>query len=651
MSRVPDWVLDSKLETHFLPDSKHETVHTYYEQESHSRRPIKKTEHWQRVRQIGGGGFGEVWLERCTKGKNHGHHVRATKQMEYERCFVKSFGWYQNKASLFIAMEYLELGDLQDYLNDKNQPLPESEARDIMSQILEGLDLMHDNGFTHRDLKPNIADFGISKRIGDGLGKSTTLKGTPGYIAPELYEFTQAGTPYAVDIWAAGEVMFQILTKQPVFKHPGLLFNYVQTPNVFPSNQLSVNHVSESGVEFVLCLMHPTPAGRMSAKDALQHRWMDQALPHNGNLPTLAYKEAHSTSSFDSMTENFASWNTIKSPETSGTPILKRTEELRTSPPKTSGNETLKLPVEHKIAAAVQLTLPITLHGHSDSVNSVAFSPDSKLMVSGSHDRKIKLWNTTTGAIHKTLEGHYGLVNSVAFSPDGKFVVSGSTDNSIKLWNTTTGAIHKTLEGDPGWVNSVAFSPDGKLLVSGSQDITVKLWNTITGAIHKTLKGHSDAVNSVAFSPDGKLVASGSTDYTLKLWNITTGTMHKTLKHNLYVQSVAFSPDGKFVASGSYDETVKIWNTTTGTIYKTLKSPSYVLSVAFSPNGELVASGSTDDDVKLWNTTTGVIHKTIKRESHYWRSQWATSVAFSPDGKLLASGSNGNTVKLWDAAL
>jgi hypothetical protein len=82
MSRVPDWVLDSKLETHFLPGSKYETVHTYYEQESLSRRPIKKTEHWQRDKKIGSGGFGEVWLERCTKGNNNGYQVRATKEME-----------------------------------------------------------------------------------------------------------------------------------------------------------------------------------------------------------------------------------------------------------------------------------------------------------------------------------------------------------------------------------------------------------------------------------------------------------------------------------------------------------------------------------------------------------------------------------------
>ncbi|CAI7669263.1 unnamed protein product [Penicillium discolor] len=80
---IPDWVLDSKLETHFPPGSKYETVHTYYHQESLSQRPIKKSKHWQREKKIGDGGFGEVWLERC-KGNSHGHAVRAIKQMEVD---------------------------------------------------------------------------------------------------------------------------------------------------------------------------------------------------------------------------------------------------------------------------------------------------------------------------------------------------------------------------------------------------------------------------------------------------------------------------------------------------------------------------------------------------------------------------------------
>ncbi|KAK5651076.1 hypothetical protein OQA88_13708 [Cercophora sp. LCS_1] len=140
-----------------------------------------------------------------------------------------------------------------------------------------------------------------------------------------------------------------------------------------------------------------------------------------------------------------------------------------------------------------------TLEGHSDWVNSVAFSPDSKLVASGSGYKTIKIWDVAMGACTQTFEGHSSWVNSVAFSPDSKLVASGSDDNTIKIWDAATGACTQTLEGHSSCVRSVAFSPDSKLVASGSGDNTIKIWDAATGACTQTLEGHSGDVNSSIF--------------------------------------------------------------------------------------------------------------------------------------------------------
>ncbi|KAJ5992489.1 hypothetical protein N7451_008213 [Penicillium sp. IBT 35674x] len=285
------------------------------------------------------------------------------------------------------------------------------------------------------------------------------------------------------------------------------------------------------------------------------------------------------------------------------------------------------------------------LEGHSDSVTSVAFSPNGRLLASGSHDDTVRLWNTATGALMETLDDHSVSVWSVAFSPDGRLLASGSHDGTVRLWNTATGAIQETLEGHSGLIRSVAFSPDGRLLASGSYDKTVRLWKTTRGALQETLDDHSNSVTSVAFSHDGRLLASGSHDDTVRLWDTETGALQQTLKgHSNSVTSVAFSPDGHLLASGSNDDTLRLWDTETGTLQQTLKGHLCpVTVVAFSPNSHLLASGSHDYTVRLWDTETGALQQTL--EGH---SNLVTSVAFSPDGRLLASGSDDDTVRLWD---
>ncbi|KAK5739252.1 hypothetical protein LTS12_025331, partial [Elasticomyces elasticus] len=134
-----------------------------------------------------------------------------------------------------------------------------------------------------------------------------------------------------------------------------------------------------------------------------------------------------------------------------------------------------------------------TLEGHVGPVYSVAFSPDSTRLASGSKDRTVKVWDAGSGACLQTLEGHHSSVTSVAFSLDSTRLVSGSGDGTVKVWDAGSGACPQTLESHGGSVESVAFSPDSTRLASGSRDRTVKVWDAGSGACLQTLKGHGDS--------------------------------------------------------------------------------------------------------------------------------------------------------------
>jgi WD40 repeat protein len=120
--------------------------------------------------------------------------------------------------------------------------------------------------------------------------------------------------------------------------------------------------------------------------------------------------------------------------------------------------------------------------GHSDQVNSVAFSPDGKTLVSGSVDGTIKLWDIATGREIRTLYGHLNWVNSVAFSANGRTIASGSDDNTTRIWDISIGKeiAQFIVFSDGEWV---VITPDGYYNASpnGDQYLNVRVGNNVYG--------------------------------------------------------------------------------------------------------------------------------------------------------------------------
>lgn len=555
--------------------------------------------------------------------------------------------YFEQDNYLYLVQQFIDGQNLLKELQQQGA-FSESKIRQLLLDLLPILKFIHDRGVIHRDIKPQniirrqndgqlvLIDFGASKQLSATvMMKTGTAIGSHGYTPIEQM---QDGKAYpASDLFGLGATCFHLLTgirPSQLWMEQG--FSWVTSWRKYLHNSGSgITSRLKLGKVLDKLLKTDIEKRYQSADEVLSD--LMSVSPPSAVLATLISTERQSPQLSAKLINPLIISAVIV---TLGLGGVWYSQFRPLAITKSSPSQ----PIEKTSENSDQ---PDTLKGHSSDVNSVTFSPDGQMLVTGSDDRTIKLWNLTTKEQIRTFNGHSSFIYAIAISPDGQTIASGSADKTIKLWNLNTGQEISTLTGHSGSVASVAFSPDGKLLASSSLDKTIKLWNLQTNKEIRTLTGHSNSVASVVFSPDGKTLASGSNDKTIKLWQIANGKEIGTLTGHLdLVSSIAFSADGQQLASGSKDKTIKLWNLETKKEIRTLTGhDDKVTSVAYirSSDSVTLASGSNDNTIKLWDIATGGEIRTLKKDSGY-----VYAIAISPDGRTIASGGSAdNIIKIW----
>ncbi len=303
-----------------------------------------------------------------------------------------------------------------------------------------------------------------------------------------------------------------------------------------------------------------------------------------------------------------------------------------------------------------------------NSVLALAFSPDSTQLASANRD-SVELWDTTSDNEPITLQkgtgwpDHYVLV----FSPDQKMLASGSEYGTVQLWDTATGESLAIFTNHFSHINALAFSPDSTTLASGSTDGTIQFWNIKTGnPLQKRVTGHLSWQRGVTFYKDSSTVVSVAYNGIITLWDLKksqkttlqTQMTFESTKYPNWFPDLAFSPDGtKLVFYGRDTNSSEPWLnyvlrlTDVSTGRELATSPQSASDLTFSPDGKTVA-GSRSGAIHLWNTKTSktfdipLIAPNDAPENQHQRI--IRTLTFSPDGGKIACGTMGGDVQMLD---
>jgi WD40 repeat protein/tetratricopeptide (TPR) repeat protein len=574
-------------------------------------------------------------------------------------------------------------------------------AARLMAQVARAVHHAHQRGLLHRDLKPanillaaepqaaewvpHVTDFGLAKRVeGDaGLTQSGAIVGTPSYMAPEQAAAKKVLTT-AVDVYALGAILYELLTGRPPFRAETPLETVLQVLEKEPEPPRRLNPRLSRDLETVcLTCLHKEPGQRYGSAEALAddlERFLrgepiaarpstawERAVKWARRRPAAAALVGVSVLAaaallvvglvYDARLRR--ALDDVEGQKTITVDVRAEAERERTAARQANTEAEQRLAHATDEEQRTAYFRRITLARQAWLANDVAGA--GVWLDACPPERRQWEWHLLRRLCQADLltwQGHAGGATAVAYHPSGALLATAGLDGTFKVWTLESGKDPITFFTGANVVHSVAFSPDAKLLATGAvvrqlgevnilrgqlagERGEVKLWAMEPGKQAPALEGLVGGVLCVAFSPAGTLLAAGGKG--AAVWDVATGKRLCTLPVPPgEVQSLAFLGPQQLATAGTQ---LQVWDVATGQeLGLPQQKPPAVTHVADTPGQPYLALARGDDhSIVLADRTTGQVAFTLRGHSHP-----ITSLAFSLDGQRLASSSGDQTARLWD---
>ena len=301
---------------------------------------------------------------------------------------------------------------------------------------------------------------------------------------------------------------------------------------------------------------------------------------------------------------------------------------------------------------------------HERPLRSVAFSPDSRYLVTAGDDLLVREYLADDARPQETYTGHVQPLGAATYTPQGQ-LLSASADGSVRLWQRLgpwqLAAQLGPQADDPLDVSrspfvdrvlAVAFSPDGRYLAVGggepSRSGQLQIWDLHDRTLVREIDdAHSDTVFGVAFSPDGRYLASCAADKFVKVFDAASGSVVRSFEgHTHHVLGVSWNTDAKLLASCGADQVIKLWNFDTGEQQRTIAGfGKQVTSVTFVGDTGATLSASGDKSVRLHTVADGKNTRNFAGGTDFMNAATTT-----PDGQLIIAAGQDSTLRTWNAA-